>query len=86
MSPASSTRRPRARYGYWTNDADAKTPDDAPEDWLATATEHPGSWWPDWQAWIASHAGRPVPPRHPGDGRLPPLEDAPGRYVRQRAD
>jgi polyhydroxyalkanoate synthase subunit PhaC len=81
-----------ARYGYWTNDAEAETPDavspDAktPEDWLAAATWHSGSWWPDWNEWIARHAGRPVPPRKPGDGRLPPLEDAPGRYVRQRAE
>jgi len=70
------------RYGYWTNDADAETP----EAWLAGATRHPGSWWPDWHEWIAAHAGRPVPPRHPGDGRLSPLEDAPGRYVRCRGD
>jgi polyhydroxyalkanoate synthase subunit PhaC len=72
----------RGKYGYWTNDADA----DTPEAWLAAATGHPGSWWPDWRTWIAAHAGHPVPPRHPGDGRLPALEDAPGRYVRCRAD
>ena len=27
------------------------------DDWLAKATEHPGSWWPDWLEWIED-AGR----------------------------
>jgi polyhydroxyalkanoate synthase subunit PhaC len=71
-----------AKYAYWTNDSDAASPDD----WLAAATRHPGSWWPDWHAWIARHSGPPVPPRLPGGGRLPALEDAPGRFVRCRAD
>jgi polyhydroxyalkanoate synthase subunit PhaC len=70
------------RYGYWTHDAEAETP----EAWLAAATRHPGSWWPDWRKWIAAHAGRPVPPRHPGDGRLPPSRTRRASYVRCRAD
>jgi polyhydroxyalkanoate synthase subunit PhaC len=71
-----------ARYGYWTHDAEAETP----KAWLAAATRHSGSWWPDWHKWIAAHAGRPVPPRHPGEGQLSPIEDAPGSYVKCRAD
>jgi polyhydroxyalkanoate synthase len=66
------------RYGYWTNDA---TPPD-PEDWLKGATRHAGSWWPDWEAWNRKHAGPLVPARDPAAGRLAPLEDAPGSYVR----
>jgi polyhydroxyalkanoate synthase len=69
------------KYGYWTNEA---LPAD-PKDWLEGATQHPGSWWPHWQDWNAAHSGRKVPARQPGDGRLMPIEDAPGSYVRTRA-
>jgi polyhydroxyalkanoate synthase len=70
------------KYGYWTND---RLPPD-PEDWLEGATERAGSWWPDWAAWNAEKSGPMVPARRPGDGALEPLEDAPGTYVRVRAE
>ena len=70
------------KYGYWTNEA---LPDDA-EQWLAGAKSHEGSWWVDWRKWIGRHLGKEVPPRVPGKGRLKALEDAPGSYVRIRAD
>ncbi len=66
------------KYHYWTNTG---KPGDA-EKWLDTATEHPGSWWPDWQKWIAAKSGKKVPARIPGSGKLPVIEDAPGSYVR----
>ena len=69
------------KYGFWTND---ELPPD-PQDWLAGATHHPGSWWPDWRDWNAAHAGKLVPARQPGDGKLEPIEDAPGSYARVRA-
>ncbi len=69
------------KYCYWTNPDLPPTPDD----WLAAAERHEGSWWPDWQAWVAARAGKLVPARHPGDGKLKPIEDAPGSYVRVRA-
>jgi polyhydroxyalkanoate synthase len=69
------------KYGYWTN---AKTPAD-PDDWFAGATAHEGSWWPDWDKWLARRSGPKVPARQPGDGKLKPLEDAPGSYVKVRA-
>jgi polyhydroxyalkanoate synthase len=69
------------KYAYWTN---PKLPKD-PDAWLAGATQHPGSWWSDWGPWLARHAGRKVPARQPGDGRLEPIEDAPGSYVKVRA-
>jgi polyhydroxyalkanoate synthase subunit PhaC len=68
------------KYGYWTNEA---LPAD-PKDWLEGATQHPGSWWPHWQDWNAARSGRKVPARQPGDGKLTPIEDAPGSYVRVR--
>jgi polyhydroxyalkanoate synthase len=70
------------KYQYWTND----NPPATLEDWIKTAKEHPGSWWPDWGEWIGKRSGAKVPARQPGDGKLSPLEDAPGSYVRVRAD
>ncbi len=70
------------KYCYWTRDALAETP----EDWLAGATQHDGSWWPHWGRWIAAHGGGRVPAREPGAGALPAIEDAPGRYVKARID
>jgi polyhydroxyalkanoate synthase subunit PhaC len=52
---------------------------------VAAATEHPGSWWPHWHAWIESQDGAKVPARQPGGKKLKPLADAPGDYVRVRA-
>ena len=48
---------------------------------LATAEERPGSWWPDWEAWLCEKSGEMVPARKPGSGKLKVLEDAPGSYV-----
>ena len=43
----------KRRRNYWTNEL---ITDDA-DDWLARADRHPGSWWPDWAAWLAAHGG-----------------------------
>ncbi len=51
------------------------------ENWLRTATEHEGSWWPDWADWITTRSGAKVSAPIPGDGKLEALEDAPGSYV-----
>ena len=71
-----------AKYCFWTNAAQPDTPDQ----WLATAQQHEGSWWPDWTQWVAAHGGKSVPARVPGKGGLKALGDAPGTYVRMRAD
>ncbi len=70
------------KYGYWTNNKQAADADK----WLASATQHEGSWWNDWRAWIAHYLGSEVPPRVPGKGGLKSLGDAPGSYARVRAD
>ena len=70
------------KYSYWTH---PELPDD-PEKWLKGASQHPGSWWPDWAGWVAQHGGNKVPARIPGKGRLKAIEDAPGSYVRMRVD
>ena len=57
-----------------------------PEAWFTGATEHPGSWWPDWSAWLASHAGAMKPaPKTPGNRKFKAIEPAPGRYVKVKA-
>ena len=57
-----------------------------PDAWLGKAKQHPGSWWTDWAAWIAKHAGARVPARVPGDGKLKVIEDAPGSYASVHLD
>ena len=70
------------KYQYWTG----PRPRSANlEGWVAKAKQHPGSWWPDWLAWITKRPSPQVPPRVPGDGSLPPIEDAPGSYVKVQA-
>ena len=54
--------------------------------WLADATEHGGSWWPDWAAWLKRHAGPQIAaPKSYGSRNYKALESAPGRYVKAKA-
>ncbi|HMC92961.1 MAG TPA: class I poly(R)-hydroxyalkanoic acid synthase, partial [Allosphingosinicella sp.] len=69
------------KYQYWTNDKKVSTLDD----FVAGATEHKGSWWPDWIEWIGARSEKKVSAkgaRIPGGGKLKALEAAPGSYVR----
>jgi polyhydroxyalkanoate synthase len=72
----------KKKYQYWTG---ARPRSANLDGWLAKATEHPGSWWPDWLAWLKAQDPTEVPARVPGDGKLKPIEDAPGSYVRMQA-
>lgn len=81
----SGPTHPRRRYRIltWSNARERLGPDE----WQAAAAVHQGSWWPAWQRWLAERSdphqlrARPVAPR-PGSSASP-LEDAPGRYVRE---
>jgi len=73
---------PGGKYGHWTRDDNPPDPDE----WLAGAAAHDGSWWPRWAEWVAQYGGGEVPARQPGDGRLAPIEDAPGSYAKVRAE
>jgi polyhydroxyalkanoate synthase len=73
---------PGSKYGHWTNDDLPATPDA----WLGGAKSHQGSWWPLWDEWVTPFGLGRVSPRSPGGGRLAPIEDAPGSYVRVRSD
>ena len=70
------------KYQHWTN------PDLPPtvDEWLAGATEHKGSWWPHWAAWLGERSGAMVTARDPATGPLGVIEDAPGSYVKVRSD
>src|SRR2546423_903424 len=70
------------KYQYWTND---NVKGVTLADWLKGAQEHKGSWWTDWRQWLESLDAEKVPPRAVGSEALPPIEDAPGSYVRVRA-
>lgn len=68
------------KYCYWTYN---RTPEN-PDDWIAKAAQHDGSWWTDWQNWISRRSGGKVDARKPGDGKLKVLGPAPGDYVKVR--
>ena len=58
--------------------------------WIASAKEHPGSWWTDWSKWLAGHAGKQIAaPKAYGNSagkvKYKPIEPAPGRYVKAKA-
>ena len=69
------------KYQYWTNPELPETL----EEWQAGATEHPGSWWPDWIEWLGEKSGGKVKARNPAKGKLKPIEDAPGSYVKVKS-
>jgi polyhydroxyalkanoate synthase subunit PhaC len=71
----------KPKYQFWTDGP----PEGKFEDWVAKAKETPGSWWPDWFAWLTSQAPDKVPARKPGGAKLKPLGDAPGDYVQVKA-
>ncbi len=72
----------KGKRSYWTN---AQVPATA-DDWMAGATEHPGSWWPTWTDWLKPLGGKLVnAPKAPGSAQYKAIEPAPGRYVKAKA-
>ena len=79
INPASKGKR-----SYWTNDG--ANPAQFSQ-WLDGATEHKGSWWGQWAAFLAEHGGDSMPARAQlGNERFAPIEPAPGSYVKVRAE
>jgi polyhydroxyalkanoate synthase len=72
----------KPKYQYWTGE---KPSGSNVENWLKKATEHPGSWWPDWLEWLKAQDAETVPARKIGGGKLKPIEDAPGSYVKVKS-
>ena len=69
----------KKKYQFWTGGKPTTL-----EEWMATAHETKGSWWPDWASWLAQYSGPKVPARNPSNGPLWAIEDAPGTYVKAR--
>ena len=51
-----------------------------PDAWATQAQGHAGSWWPEWQEWLARRSSPPAAPPAMGEA----LCDAPGTYVLQK--
>jgi polyhydroxyalkanoate synthase subunit PhaC len=73
------------KRSHWTGPAN-KFPADVNE-WIESATEHKGSWWTDWAAWLKPMGGKQiVAPKAYGKGKsYAAIEPAPGRYVKAKA-
>ena len=72
----------KKKYGHYLN-PDLKL---SADEWQDSADYHEGSWWPFWEAWLRKRSGKKVPARQPGDSEHPPLCEAPGTYVRVKAN
>jgi poly[(R)-3-hydroxyalkanoate] polymerase subunit PhaC len=72
----------KPKYQYWTGE---KPRGASVESWLEKAIEHPGSWWPDWLEWLKAQDNETMAARKIGDGKLKPIEDAPGSYVKVKS-
>ncbi|CAN5709750.1 class I poly(R)-hydroxyalkanoic acid synthase [soil metagenome] len=69
---------------HWVNDEGDAGDYATAEEWQENATEREGSWWTDWVAWLDKRSGKKVKPPKMGCDDYPPIEDAPGTYVRER--
>src|SRR5271166_246077 len=71
----------KPKYQFWSGGP----PEGDFESWVAAAKQTPGSWWPDWVAWLTAQAPEKVAARVPGEGALKAIGDAPGDYVRAKS-
>lgn len=73
----------KGKYPHWVN---ASLTDDASE-WFENANQIQGSWWGDWESWLKDRSGEQRKALQVGKKKqYPPIEDAPGRYVKHRLD
>ena len=70
------------KKNYWINSKIYKNADK----WFETAKEIPGSWWLDYNLWLKEQSGEKVNKFiSSGNKNYPPLYEAPGEYVIQKA-
>jgi len=67
------------KRSHWKNEGSVDA-----QDWFDSATEHPGSWWPDWDSWLKKHGSGTIRAADLGSEKYPPIEPAPGRYVKEK--
>jgi len=73
---------PNPKAKHWVNED--SLPED-PQEWKDGATLKEGTWWEDWATWIEGQGGPLIaPPRKLGSKQHPPIEPAPGSFVRTR--
>src|SRR5918998_989015 len=70
---------PEKGKGYWTGEGQYETA----EEWRENAEEHEGTWWEDWRGWLEQRSGEQADAPQLGSDQYPPIEDAPGTYVRE---
>ncbi|MBA6223204.1 MULTISPECIES: alpha/beta hydrolase [unclassified Colwellia] len=68
------------KYPHWVNDELS----DSAEHWFEGATKNEGSWWTDWENWVAPQSGQQVTARKQGSKKHVSIEAAPGSYVKKR--
>jgi polyhydroxyalkanoate synthase subunit PhaC len=77
---------PQKKKAVWWGPTPGTANPADPDAWLAAAPKHEGSWWPDWTAWLAERSPeRTGAPAAAGNAEYPPLAEAPGTYVLERA-
>ena len=67
--------------GYWTGEEGQYY--ETAEEWRENAEEHEGTWWEDWRGWLEQRSGEQVDAPQVGSEQYPPIEDAPGTYVKE---
>ena len=73
----------KMKRNYWSNGVAQKASIKNAEQWMEGAQLHAGSWWPEWSAFLAEHAGKKVKVASKlGSAKYKMIEPAPGRYVK----
>jgi polyhydroxyalkanoate synthase len=71
----------KKKRSHWKNEGSLEA-----EAWFESAEEYPGSWWPDWDSWLKKRGSGTIPAPKAGSRKYPPIEPAPGRYVREKSN
>jgi polyhydroxyalkanoate synthase len=74
----------RGKGKHWVNEGGDAGEAKTAEEWRENAVQHDGSWWEDWTNWLEPRSGKKVKPPGVGNENYPPIEDAPGTYVKER--
>jgi polyhydroxyalkanoate synthase subunit PhaC len=69
---------------HWVNEGGDAGAAKTAEEWRQNATVHDGSWWEDWKRWLEPRSGEKAEPPGIGNDNYPPIENAPGTYVKER--
>jgi polyhydroxyalkanoate synthase len=73
---------PEKGRGYWVSDHCGQF--ETADEWLENAEQHEGTWWVDFTEWLGQHSGEQIDPSQVGSDEYPPIEDAPGTYVKEK--